>query len=122
MTNATIMFAAFLVSTVSVVIVFVAGMTSGVVRMTTLLTRTLFAFFMAGAASYLALMIFDWYYEKQHKKFMSEVETAESESPENVEVNISADAQAQAETPPQPQQATQAEQPSFKPMDFGAKN
>ena len=120
MTNATIMFAAFLVSTVSVVIVFVAGMTSGVVRMTTLLTRTLFAFFMAGAASYLALMIFDWYYEKQHKKFMSEVEAAESESPENVEVNISADAQAQAETP-QPQQATQAEQPTFKPMDFGAK-
>ena len=117
MTNATIMFAAFLVSTVSVVIVFVAGMTSGVVRMTTLLTRTLFAFFMAGAASYLALMIFDWYYEKQHKKFLSEVEAAESESPENVEVNISADAQAKAETP-QPQQA---EQPSFKPMDFGAK-
>ena len=121
MTNATIMFAAFLVSTVSVVIVFVAGMTSGVVRMTTLLTRTLFAFFMTGAASYLALMLFDWYYEKQHKKFMSEFEAAESESPENVEVNISADAQAQAETPPQPQQATQAEQPTFKPMDFGAK-
>ena len=120
LTNATIMFAAFLISTVSVVIVFVAGITSGVVRMTTLLTRTLFAFFMAGAASYLALMIFDWYYEKQHKKFLSEVSDAESETPKDAEVNVSADANAQAETP-QPAQSQQAEQPSFKPMDFGAK-
>lgn len=123
MTNASIMFTAFIVSTVSVVIVFVAGMTSGVVRMTTLLTRTLFAFFMAGAASYLVLMIFDWYYERQHKKFMSEVSDAESEPPKDVEVNISADAKAKSETPQpkQPEQPQQAEQPSFKPMDFGGK-
>ena len=65
------MFAAFIVSAVSVIIVFVAGMTSGVVRTTTLLTRTFYAFFMTGAASYFILMIFDWYYEKKHKEFIS---------------------------------------------------
>ena len=78
LTNATIMFAAFIVSAVSVIIVFVSGMMSGVVRTTTLLTRTLYAFLMSGAASYLLLMIFDWYYERQHKKFSAEQPSQES--------------------------------------------
>ena len=83
MTNATIMFAAFVVSAVSVIIVFVAGMMSGVVRLTTLLTRTFFAFLMSGAASYLLLMIFDWYYERQHKKFSGEQPSQDKPAEEN---------------------------------------
>lgn len=114
MTNASIMFTAFLVSTVSVVIVFVAGATSGVVRMSTLITRAVFAFFMTGAASYLVLMIFDWYYERQHKKFSSESSGGENEPPKEVNVNNAA---KNGKT-----QATQPEQPTFQPMNFGAKN
>ena len=83
MTNATIMFAAFIVSAVSVIIVFVAGMMSGVVRTTTLLTRTFYAFLMSGAASYLLLMIFDWYYERQHKKFSAEQPSQDKPAEEN---------------------------------------
>ena len=77
MTNATIMFAAFIVSAVSVIIVFVA------VRTTTLLTRTFYAFLMSGAASYLLLMIFDWYYERQHKKFSAEQPSQDKPAEEN---------------------------------------
>ncbi len=83
MTNATIMFAAFIVSAVSVIIVFVSGMMSGVVRTTTLLTRTFYAFLMSGAASYLLLMIFDWYYERQHKKFSAEQPSQDKPAEEN---------------------------------------
>lgn len=113
MTNASIMFTAFLLSTVSVVIVFVAGATSGVVRMNTLLTRSFFAFFMTGAATYFLLMLFDWYYEKQHKKFDPDKVDAESKV-EGVEVKINADAQ-----PSQPQPAAQPAQPTFQPMNLG---
>lgn len=88
MTNATIMFAAFIVSAVSVIIVFVSGMMSGVVRTTTLLTRTFFAFLMSGAASYLLLMIFDWYYERQHKKFSAAEVASKGEQPKAAEVNV----------------------------------
>ena len=83
LTNASIMFTAFIISTVAVVIVFVSGMTSGVVRMNTLLTRTFYAFLMSGAASYLLLMIFDWYYERQHKKFSAEQPSQDKPAEEN---------------------------------------
>ena len=105
MTNATIMFAAFIVSAVSVVIVFVAGMMSGVVRLTTLLTRTFFAFLISGAASYLLLMIFDWYYEKKHKEFSAEPVGKDAKT-NAAEVNISAGLQA-----------SQPAQEGFKPMN-----
>ena len=120
MTNASIMFTAFLISTVSVVIVFVSGAASGVVRMNTLLTRSFFAFFMTGAATYFLLMLFDWYYEKQHKKFAPDKVDAEVKS-EGVEVKVNADAQPQpAATQPQPQQpAAQPAQPTFQPMNLG---
>ena len=118
LTNASIMFTAFIISTVAVVIVFVSGMTSGVVRMNTLLTRTVFAFFMTGSATYFLLMLFDWYYEKQHKKF-AEV-NAEPQPPKD-EVTVSADAQAaQSEQPPaQSEQPSQPAQPTFQPMNLG---
>lgn len=122
LTNASIMFTAFLLSTVSVVIVFVAGATSGVVRMNTLLTRSFFAFFMTGAATYFLLMLFDWYYEKQHKKFDPDKVDAESKV-EGVEVKINADAQPSQPQPaaaPQPEQpAAQPAQPTFQPMNLG---
>ena len=119
LTNASIMFTAFIISTVAVIIVFVSGMTSGVVRMNTLLMRTFFAFFMTGAATYFLLMLFDWYYEKQHKKF-AEV-NAESEPPKD-EVDISAEAEtkaAQAAQTAQSEQSPQPAQPTFQPMNFG---
>ena len=119
LTNASIMFTAFIISTVAVIIVFVSGMTSGVVRMNTLLMRTFFAFFMTGAATYFLLMLFDWYYEKQHKKF-AEVD-AETQPPKD-EVNISAEAKAQAAQPAQseqPPQPAQPAQPTFQPMNLG---
>ena len=100
MTNASIMFTAFLISVISAIIVFVAGIMSGVVRMTTLLTRTFFAVMMSGAASYLVLMLFDWHYERNHKKFSAE-ENAES-------------AQAQ---PAEVKKDTQPAQEGFKPMN-----
>ena len=106
MTNATIMFAAFIVAVVSVVIVFVAGAMSGVVRLTTLLTRTFFAFLISGAASYLLLMIFDWYYEKKHKEFSAEGVGKDAKTTA-AEVNISAEGS----------QAAQPAQEGFKPMN-----
>ena len=122
LTNASIMFTAFIISTVAVIIVFVSGMTSGVVRMNTLLTRTFFAFFMTGAATYFLLMLFDWYYEKQHKKF---AEVNEEPQPPKDEVDISAEAEtkaaqpAQTEQPEQTPQPSQPAQPTFQPMNFG---
>ena len=99
LTNASIMFTAFIISVISAVIVFVAGIMSGLVRMTTLLTRTLFAVMMSGAASYLVLMLFDWYYEKKHKEF-SGGEVAAETQPQ----------QAKTETAPPAQDG-------FKPMN-----
>ena len=118
LTNASIMFTAFLISTVSVVIVFVSGAASGVVRMNTLLTRSFFAFFMTGAATYFLLMLFDWYYEKQHKKF---VEVNAENQPPKDEVTISDEAKtqaAQAEEPAKSEQPVQPAQPTFQPINF----
>ena len=86
LTNASIMFTAFIISVISAVIVFVAGIMSGLVRMTTLLTRTFFAVMMSGAASYLVLMLFDWHYERSHKKFEAQENNAESAQAKPAEV------------------------------------
>lgn len=96
MTNSSIMFTAFIISLVSVVIVFIAGVMSGVVRLGTVMMRALMAFFMTGAASYFILMLFDWFYEKQHKKFSEQVKV-ESQP---VEGNA-ATTPTPANTPPQ---------------------
>ena len=93
LTNASIMFTAFIISVISAIIVFVAGVTSGVVRMTTLLTRTFFAVMMSGAASYLVLMLFDWHYERNHKKFSAEENQAETPPEKSAEENKTATAQ-----------------------------
>ena len=105
MTNASIMFTAFIISVISAIIVFAAGAMSGVVRMTTLLTRTFFAVMMSGAASYLVLMLFDWYYERSHKKFSAEENKSESEKEKHAEVNKNENA------------AAQPAQNGFKPMN-----
>ena len=96
LTNASIMFTAFIISVISAVIVFVAGIMSGLVRMTTLLTRTLFAVMMSGAASYLVLMLFDWFYERQHKKFAEQVKVESQPAEDNA-----AATPTPANTPPQ---------------------
>lgn len=101
------MFTAFMISIVSAIIVFVAGLMSGLVRMTTLLMRTFFAVMMSGAASYLILMVFDWYYERTHKKFSAEEVVSEEGQPKPAEVNINAEGAKTA----QPAQA------GFKPLN-----
>ena len=108
MTNASIMFTAFIVSIICSVIVFVAGLLSGVVRMGTLFLRTFYALIMACAATYFILMLFDWYYEKKKKKF-DEAQAAADAKP--VEKNAS-------ENVANPQPAEQpAEQVGFKPLN-----
>lgn len=100
MTNASIMFTAFMISIVSAAIVFVAGLMSGLVRMTTLLTRTFFAVMMSGAASYLILMVFDWYYERTQKKSSAEEVDSQAEQPKPAEVNIKAEGAEAAQSAP----------------------
>lgn len=95
LTNASIMFTAFVISIISVVIVFVAGIMSGVVRLGTLLMRALLAFFMTGAASYFLLMLFDLYYEKQKHKLDTEKVDATSQPAEGKAAEVT------PTTPPQ---------------------
>lgn len=96
LTNSSIMFTAFIISMISVVIVFVAGIMSGVVRLGTVMMRALMAFFMTGAASYFLLMLFDWFYEKQHKKFAEQVKVESQPAEGNA-----AATPTPANTPPQ---------------------
>ncbi|MBQ7476332.1 MAG: hypothetical protein IJT06_02935 [Selenomonadaceae bacterium] len=110
MTNASIMFTAFIVSIICSVIVFVAGLFSGVVRMGTLFLRTFYALVMACAATYFILMVFDWYYEKKKKKF-DESQTAANDKP--VEGNAT---ENPAVANPQPVEQP-AEQVGFKPLN-----
>ncbi len=107
MTNASIMFTAFLIGTISLIIVFVSGITSGVVRMNTLLMRSVFALFMAGAASYFLLMVFDWYYERLNKKLKAELEQVNTEVKET-----ETPAENAADTAPQ-----NSQQNGFKPLN-----
>lgn len=109
---------ALALGTISMIIVFISGMTSGVVRWGTLALRVLFAFSMTSAASYFLMMLFDYYDEMKLKKLreaaeaenappVEEVETLpleESEMPPAVEVP------PPAETPPPA--------PSFQPSTF----
>ena len=65
---------ALLLGTVSMIIVFVSGISSGVVRLTTLAFRSVFAFAMTSAATYFIMMLYDYYEEIQTKKLKKEVE------------------------------------------------
>jgi len=65
---------ALLLGVVSMIIVFVSGLNSGVVRLSTLAIRTVFAFAMTSAATYFLLMLYDYYEEIQAKKLKKDVE------------------------------------------------
>jgi len=66
---------------VSMIITFLAGMASGVVRVGTLALRSCFVFCLASAACYFLLMLFDLYNERLQKKD----EQIENEVAEEVE-------------------------------------
>lgn len=53
---------------VSMIIVFISGMMSGVVRLGTLSLRCLFAFCMTTALTYFILMLFEMYDERKRKE------------------------------------------------------
>lgn len=86
---------AILLGVISMIIVFVSGLTSGVVGIFTIMLRTVFAFCMTSAAVYFLLMLFD-YFNETPKNELEEITTEETPA-ENVE------------TPPQT--------PDFKPMN-----
>lgn len=94
---------ALLLGVVSMIIVFVAGLTSGVVGLGTLAIRTVFAFAMTSAASYFLLMLYDYYEEIQAKKLKKDVEKIVAE--ENPKENA-------AEQSPQPENV-------FQPINAG---
>ena len=74
---------------VSMIITFLAGLASGVVRVGTLALRSCFAFCLASAACYFLLMLFDMYNERLQKtdeQIEKEVaEEVEGEEGENSE-------------------------------------
>ena len=84
---------ALLLGVVSMIVVFVSGFSSGVVRLTTLALRSVFAFAMTSAATYFLLMLYDYYEEMQAKKLKKDVaeiineetsaETANEQSPQS---------------------------------------
>lgn len=79
---------------VSMIVVLVSGFSSGVVRLTTLGLRSVFAFAMTSAAVYFLLMLYDYYEEKQAKKFKKEVAETVAEEPPPAE-------SAEEQTPPE---------------------
>ena len=85
---------AILLGVVSMIIVFVSGLSSGVVRLTTLLLRSVFALAMTSAATYFIMMLYDYYEEIQAKKLKKD--TAEV-------VNEEKTAEIVEEQPPQPE-------------------
>lgn len=101
-----ILLTALALGTVSMIIVFISGMASGVVRWGTLALRVLFAFSMTSAASYFFMMLFDYYDEMKVRKLREAAEALEAESAPPVE---------EVETPPQeesaPPQAVEASPP-----------
>ncbi len=69
---------------ISMIIVFISGMMSGDVRLTTLTLRCLLAFCVSSAAVYFLLMIFEMYDESRRKK-IAEVEKELVENAEGKE-------------------------------------
>lgn len=89
---------ALLLGVVSMIIVTVSGLSSGVVRLTTLAFRSVFAFAMTSAATYFILMLYDYYEEIQAKKLKKDVEEILTEETPAEKVE---------EQPPQPEVAFQ---------------
>ena len=86
-----ILLIALVIALVSMLIVLISGITSGVVRVGTIIYRTVFSFAFAGVASYFFMMLFDLYLELREKKLQklkAEIESAENpiaESDTNIE-------------------------------------
>lgn len=79
---------ALLLGVVSMIIVFVSGLTSGVVGIFTLILRSVFAFAMTSAAIYFLLMVFDYFNEtpkNEVEEFATEEIATEETPAENVE-------------------------------------
>ena len=68
------------------IIVFISGLVSGLVRLGTLTLRSLLAFCLTSAASYFLLMLFEMY-EARVKKEIAEVEAELVEDEESEESN-----------------------------------
>lgn len=117
-----ILLTALALGTVSMIIVFISGMTSGVVRWGTLALRVLFAFCMTSAASYFFMMLFDYYDEMKMKKLMAEAEALETPPVEESPPEESAPPPQVEEPTPQteepPPQVSADEPPSFQPSSF----
>ena len=90
---------ALLLGVISMIIVFISGLTSGVVGIFTLILRACFAFAMTSAATYFLMMLFDYYEEMQAKKLAKDVEEIIEEKPAENE---------ESQTPPEPE--------GFQPM------
>lgn len=72
-----ILMTALTLGAISMLIVIIGGLTSGLVRLSTLALRALFAFAMASAASYFLMMLFDLYDEYTTKKLKAAAEPEE---------------------------------------------
>lgn len=81
-----ILVTAILLGTVSMAIVFAAGMLSGVVRFSTLMTRAVWALSMTSAATFFIMMAFDLFGNKIMEKVTgTPVAPAKVETPAEVE-------------------------------------
>lgn len=69
-----VLLTALLLGAVSMAIVFCSGVFSGVVRFSTVMVRTVWAFSMTSAATFFLIMLFDYYDEIQTKKLKKDVE------------------------------------------------
>ena len=96
-----VLLTALLLGAVSMAIVFCSGVFSGVVRFSTVMIRTVWAFSMTSAATFFLIMLFDYYDEIQTKKLKKDVEEI-----------------IQEETPAEnPQTENQAATEGFQPMN-----
>lgn len=120
-----ILLTALALGTISMIIVFISGMASGVVRWSTLALRVLFAFSMTSAASYFFMMLFDYYDEMKLRKLREAAEALEAENAPPVEeaetLSQEESVQPPVEVPP-PVQEKPVEQPppapGFQPSIF----
>ena len=109
-----VLLTALLLGVVSMIIVFVAGLTSGVVRLTTLAFRAIFAFAMTSAASYFLMMLYDLYEELKMKKMKKALE--EVEKVQNAE-DIETEKESELDTEKPATEENQSEQPeAFQPI------
>ena len=86
---------------ISMIVTFMSGMISGVVRVGTLALRSCFVFCLASAAAYFVLMLFEMYNErlqKEREKLEKEAAESEKEKEETAE-EVEEDPDAMGEYP-----------------------